>query len=216
MEPTEENVRAWKEAHAPREPPPAPGLPALVRERLPDLSGRHVLHLRCGPGDGTAELAALGAFATGVDRSPDELETARGRAPTAAFVHGELDALPLELLRSRFHLVYAARGTLARVTDVAAFAHGVHSALRPGGFLLHHDDHPAGERLDALLRWRGDYFDGRRARLDELVTAVAQAGLTVRRLEELPPLAPDRRHDARAPAELVLVALRPVAPPRLA
>ena len=208
MEPTEENVRAWREAHAPRRTI-EPGLPAVVRDRLPELAGRHVLHLRCGSGEETAELAALGALVTAVDPSAQDLQTARAKAPTAAFVHAELDGLPLELLHSRFHLVYAARGTLARVRDADAYAHGVLSALRPGGYLLHHDDHPVIGRVDHILRWRGDYFDGRAVQLGRLVTAVAQAGLTIRRLEELPPTDSLRRHDRRAPGELVLVALRP-------
>lgn len=210
MEPTDENVRAWEEAHSPREPPDR-GLPALVRLRLPELRGRHVLHLRCGTGEAAADLAELGAFVTAVDPSPEDLAAARANAPTAAFVHAELDGLPLELLHSRFQLVYAARGTLRLVRDIEAFAHGVLGALRPGGFLLLHDDHPIVHRLDPLLHWRGDYFDGRAARLDELVTAVAQSGLVVRRLEELPATDPTRRRDPRAPGEIVLVALRPAA-----
>jgi len=209
MEPTEENVRAWREAHAPRHTP-EPGLPAVVRERLPELAGRHVLHLRFGGGAETAAITALGALVTAVDPSPQELDAARAKAPTAAFVQAELDGLPLELLRSRFHMAYAARGTLARIRDVQAFAHGVLGALRPGGYLLHHDDHPVIGRVDHVLHWRGDYFDGRALQLGQLVTALAQAGLTIRRLEELPPTEALRRHDRRAPGELVLVALRPV------
>ena len=80
------------------------------------------------------------------------------------------------------------------------------SALRPGGYLLHHDEHPVYGRLDHVLRWRGDYFDGTAVRLGQLVTALAQAGLVLRRLEELPP---SGVRDARAPGEIVLVALRP-------
>jgi SAM-dependent methyltransferase len=208
MEPTEENVRAWREAHAPRRRD-EPGLPAVVRERLPDIARRHVLHLRCGAGHETAELTEAGAFVTAVDPSAADLEAARARAPNAAFVHAELDGLPLELLRGRFQLVYGARGTLARVRDVEAYAHGVLGALRPGGYLLHHDDHPIMERLDHILRWRGDYFDGRAVELGALVTALAQAGLEIRRLEELPPTDTLRRHDLRAPGEIVVVALRP-------
>jgi predicted TPR repeat methyltransferase len=209
MEPTEENVRAWREAHEPRHRP-EPGLPSVVRDRLPELAGRHVLQLRCASGEETAELTALGALVTAVDASAQDLETARAKAPTAAFVHAELDGLPLELLHSRFHLVYAARGTLARVQDAEAFAHGVLGALRPGGYLLHHDDHPVIGRVDHILRWRGDYFDGRAVQLGQLVTALAQAGLTIRRLEELPPTEAVRRHDRRAPGEFVLVAARSV------
>lgn len=210
MEPTDENVRAWEGAHPHREPSER-GLPELVRARLPELKGRHVLHLRCGTGEAAADLAELGALVTAVDPSPQDLAAARANAPTAAFVHAELDRLPLELLRSRFHLVYAARGTLAEVGDVEAFVHGVLGALRPGGFLLLHDEHPIVHRLDPLLHWRSDYFDGQMPRLDELVTAIARSGLAVRRLEELPATDPVRRRDPRAPGEIVLVAARPAA-----
>lgn len=208
MEPTEENVRAWQEAHAPQQRA-APGLPAVVRERLPAVERRHVLHLGCGTGDETADLAELGAFVTAVDPSAQDLEQARAKTPNAAFVHAALDGLPLELLRGRFQLAYAARGALVEVQDVEAFAQGIAAALRPRGYLLHHDDHPVVHRLDHVLNWRGDYFDGRAVQLGELVTALAQAGLTVRRLEELPPSDERRRRDRRAPGEIVLVALRP-------
>lgn len=210
MEPTEENIRAFDRAH--RGPAEGPrGLPEAVRVRLPELRNRHVLHLRCRTGEATRELAELGGFVQGVDPSAPDLAAARANAPTAAFVHAALDELPLELLRGRFHLVYAGRGTLAAVRDLDGFAHGIAGALRPGGFLLLHEDHPVAHRLDGLLRWRGDYFDGQLPRLDALVTAVAQAGLVVRRLEELAPAeaAPARARAPRFPVELVLVAARP-------
>jgi len=41
-------------------------LPDAVRERLPDLNGKHVLHVPCGTGEVSAELIALGALVTGV------------------------------------------------------------------------------------------------------------------------------------------------------
>ena len=208
MEPTDENVRAWEAAHPPAERPDL-GLPEIVRERLPELKGRHVLHLSCATGDATAQLVALGAFVTAVDPSAQDLVAARANAPTAAFVHAELDHLPLELLRGRFHLVYAARGALLEIEDPDAYAHGVLGALRPGGYLLQHDEHPMIQRMDGLLHWRGDYFDGQRIRLDQLITALAQAGLLIRRVEEFPSIDPHRRHDSRAPGELVLIALRP-------
>ena len=72
------------------------------------------------------------------------------------------------------------------------------AALRAGGVLLLHDEHPAGACLDAFGRWRGDYFAA--PGLGELVTAVTRAGLTRRGLEEWP------GKDARVPGHLVLAA----------
>ena len=200
MEPTDLNRRVWDEVHRPRERR-LPGLPQVVEERLPDLSGKHVLHLGCGTGEATAELAGLGALVTGVDASAEAVAAARERAPAVAFVQGDPDRLPVELRRSRFDLVYTAIGG-----DVDAWTAGIAAALRPRGELLLHDVHPVLGCLDEMLHWREDYFAAGSRRLGEVVTALAAAGLALESLEELPvesPLLPQAR---RVPGELVLVA----------
>jgi SAM-dependent methyltransferase len=180
MEPTEQNRRAWDAVHRPLERP-SPGLPAVAEEHLPELAGKHVLHLGCGTGEVSAELAGLGALVTGVDASSEAVAAARERAPAVAFVVGDPDRLPVELHRGRFDLVYSAVGT-----ELEAWAAGVVSALRPGGELVVYDEHPVLECLDESLRWREDYFDEGRRRLGEVVTTLADAGLVVRSLVELP------------------------------
>jgi SAM-dependent methyltransferase len=203
MEPTDLNRRVWDEAHRPVEQRLA-GLPRPVEERLPDLAGKHVLHLACGTGEATAELAGLGALVTGVDASAEAVAAARGRAPAVAFVQGDPNQLPVELRRARFDLVYTPIGD-----DLAAWAAGVAAALRRGGELLLHDAHPVLDCLDDMLHWREDYFAAGRRRVGEVVTAVASVGLVVERLEELRaerPLLPQAR---RAPGELLLVARKP-------
>ena len=89
MEPTDSNLRAWEEAHKRIRRSSARGsrtLPKPVRERLPDIGGRHVLHLACGAGRETAALMALGALVTGVDSSEETVVAARKRLPDAALV----------------------------------------------------------------------------------------------------------------------------------
>ena len=206
MEPTEHNRRAWNEAHRQRAEAAAGrlGIPPLVRERLPGLVAKHVLHLQCGTGESSAELAELGAFVTAVDISADALAVARERAPEIAWVQADVHNLPLELRRGRFHLVYASRG-LDRIHDLDAWAGGISAALRAGGFLILHDEHPAHACLDDALRWGDDYFDSRdgRWRLGQVVTALAQTGLAIRRLEEFPSFGA-----RRVPGEFILVARR--------
>jgi SAM-dependent methyltransferase len=199
MEPTEENVRAFDARHRAAEG--AHGLPAPLRERLPDLRGRHVLHLGCRTGEGTLELAARGGLVTAVEPDVRLLEVARTREPSAAaaWLESPLDGLPLELQRSRFHLVVA-DGNLARVADLAAWAHGVEAALRPGGYLLLHDEHPVLRCVDPLLHWRGDYAEG--LTVGRVLSVVARAGLVVRRVEELPAARPRER----LPGVLVVIA----------
>ena len=104
MEPTEQNLRAWEEAHRRRSAAPAerPGLPA--------------------------ELAALGAVATGVDDYAQALEAARSRWPSILWVEAPPEVLPAELRRGRFDLVYAGGGVVAELRDPDAFAAGVVAA----------------------------------------------------------------------------------------
>jgi SAM-dependent methyltransferase len=203
MEPTEENIRVWDEVHR-RLGEDAPNLPDLVRERLPRLDGRHVLHLGCGTGEATDELAALGALVTGVDPSEEALKIARDRSPSIAWVQSHPESLPLELMRGRFQLVYAT-GLVRHRRSVEAWARGAEAALRRGGYLLLHDAHPVALCVDPLLHWREDYFEAGRARVGELLTALGQAGFQLRRLEEFPLPRPSER----IPGELLLVARKP-------
>ncbi len=210
MEPTDENRALWDRLHAARQAaPPGPGLPGPVRHSLGDLTKKRVLHISCGTGEASAQLAELGAVVTGVDPSEETLEVARERAPSILWVTGEPDALPRELKRERFELVYCAPGTLAASGDLDALVRGVRNALRQGADLLLYDEHPVAWAVDGLMHWRDSYF-GDRWRLGQVVSAVARAGLLIRALEEYParPGNP-RRHDARVPGEFLLYARRP-------
>lgn len=208
MEPTDTNLRAWEEAHRSlRRGGGRRGLPKPVRERLPDLDGRHVLHLSCGAGRETAALIGLGALVTGVDGSEETVRAARKRLPDAALVTADVQELPVELRRGRFDLVYSSWGTLAALSDFDAWAHGVAAALRSGGVLLAYDEHPVAACLDQMLHWHESYFDA--WPVSVLVEALLAAGLTLERLEELPD--PNRwgRREVRVPGDLVVVARKP-------
>jgi SAM-dependent methyltransferase len=216
MEPTERNLRAWERAHRRAEPEERSSLPARVLERLPRVEGRHLLHLGCGEGDQTLELAGLGALVTGLDPSIDALQRAQSRSTAIAWVHAALDDLPHELRRGRFDLVYMGPGGLGRVTDIGSWAVGVASAIRPGGGLVLFDVHPARRCLDAILHWREDYFagatgDGARLwQLSEIVMALLASDLRLRALEELPGAGAFTRFEQRVPAELLVLAERPL------
>jgi SAM-dependent methyltransferase len=201
MEPTDLNRRVWDEAHRPRGGATGARLPEAVERRLPELAGKHLLHLGCGTGEATAELAGLGALVTGVDGSAETVAAARERAPAVAFVQGDPNQLPVELRRGRFDVVYSGIGG-----DLEPWAAGIAAALRSGGELIVHDEHPVLACLDDMLHWREDYFAPGSRRLGELVTALVSARLVIQSIEELPahdPLLPQAR---RAPGELLLVA----------
>jgi SAM-dependent methyltransferase len=204
MEPSDHNRRAFDEAHRTSENVLAtPGIPEPIRERLHGAGGSRVLHLFCGTGRESIELTELGALVTGVDDDEEAIEAARRRHPEVPWVHADVHVLPPELLLGRWDLVYLGAGSLYRLRALDAWAAGVAAALRPGGVLLLHDEHPAAACLDAFGRWRGDYFAS--AGIGELVDAVTGAGLVLRGLEEWP------GKDVRVPSHLVLAAERPEA-----
>jgi ubiquinone/menaquinone biosynthesis C-methylase UbiE len=211
MEPTEHNRRAWDEIHRQRAEALAGerGLPTPVRHALADLSGKRVLHLQCGTGESTAELAELGAVVTGVDSSGQALEAARERWPSILWVQADAQELPGELRRSRFDLVYSGLGSLAQISDLDAWTGGIVRALRGGGDLLLFEEHPVALCVDGLMHWREGYFDEGSRRLGQIVTAVARAGLALRALEEYPARSEGwRRHDPRVPGTFLLYAQR--------
>jgi SAM-dependent methyltransferase len=211
MEPTDQNRRAWDDIHRQRLKALAgdAGLPAPVRHALADLTGKRVLHLRCATGEATAELAALGAVVTGVDSSGQALEAARERWPSILWVQADSQALPAELRRGRFDLVYAGPGSMLETRDLDTWMRGVATAVRTGGDLLLFDEHPVALCVDGLMHWRENYFDEGVHRLGHIVSSAARAGLPSRALEEYPSR-PDgwRHHDARVPGTFLLYAQR--------
>jgi SAM-dependent methyltransferase len=207
--PTDENREAWEQRYRHRDAP-SHALPDAVRERLPKIDGKHVLHLPCGSGDVAAQLMELGALVTGVDPSAAKLDAARERAPDAVFFQAELEELPLQLRRSRFTLVYAGEGTLASVRDLGAFAAAVAAALRKNGRLILYDWHPVVLCVDPIdLRWRESYFTEGLWRVGQIVVAFA-ASLDLIGVEELPPPTDAAaRLDPRLPTNLLLSASKP-------
>ena len=185
------------------------GIPAKIRELLPDVSGKHVLHLQCATGESTAELVELGALVTAVDLSTDALEVARERAPDVAYVHADVHELPLELHRHRFDLVFTGGGVLRSLRDLEQWASGIATALKPGGVLLLYDAYPVTACVDPLGHWRDHYFERTEEhpwRLEEIVDAVVGAGLGVTRLAEFQTLYTWIQRDRRVPWEFALLA----------
>jgi len=132
MEPTEHNRRAWDEIHRQRAQALAGerGLPSPVRHALADLTDKRVLHLHCGSGEATAQLAELGGVVTGVDSLGQALEAARERWPAILWVQADPADLPRELRRGRFDLVYSGLGSMALVMDMEKWLANIVATLR--------------------------------------------------------------------------------------
>ncbi len=200
MEPTERNRRAFDAMHRDRRLS-RPGLPPIVKATLGDLTEKRVLHLQCGSGEASAELAEQGAVVTAVDPSEQMLDEARERWPKILWIQAEAEALPGELRRGRFDLVYSPEGVLGNLTDLDAWADALVGALHPRGELLVYDDHPVALCVDALQRWHYDYFEEGFWRLGRIVTTLARAGFRVEALEEYP-------GERRVPGTFLLYARR--------
>jgi SAM-dependent methyltransferase len=208
MEPTEQNRRAWDEAHRAQRGRRQGGLPPPVRGSFGTLQGKRVLNVACGTGEAAAELADLGATVTAVDPSAAALAAARRRWPSILWIEVPPSGLPRELRRGRFDLAYAGERALDIADDLAGWSEAIASALAPGADLLIYDEHPVARCVDGLMHWRESYFASG-VRLGQVVTSLAQAGLSIRALEEYPqPHGNTRRQDARLPGTFLLHARR--------
>jgi SAM-dependent methyltransferase len=207
MEPTDANRRMFDEVHR-RHGESRSALPSIVKQTLRDLEGKSVLNLHCGSGDGSAELAELGAVVTAIDIDEALLDAARERWPSILWIPADPQALPANLRRGRFDLAYSPEGVLGRLVDVDSWANGIASSLRRRGELLVFDDHPVALCVDGLLRWHADYFDDGIVRLGRLVSALVRAGFRIEALEEYPLDAVGRRQDRRIPGSFLLYATR--------
>jgi SAM-dependent methyltransferase len=205
MEPTDANRRMFDEVHR-RRVSERSTLPPIVKQTLRDLAGKSVLHLRCGSGEGSAELAELGATVTAVDDDEALLDAARERWPSILWIPADPQSLPANLRRARFDLVYSPEGVLGGLVDVDTWAAGLAASLRTHGELLVFDDHPVSLCVDGLLRWHADYFDDGIVRIGRLVTALVHAGFRAEALEEYPVDASGRRQDRRIPGSFLLYA----------
>jgi len=200
MEPTDANMRAFDALHRRLQRQPS-GLPSIVRATLGDLAKKRVLHLHSGAGGSSAELAEVGAVVTALEASEDTLEYAREEWPSILWIHGDAQALPAELRRGRFDLVYSPEGTLWHVGDLDGWAAGVAAALDSRGELLIYETHPVALCVDGFQRWHYDYFADGFWRLGKIVTTLVRAGFRIEALEEYP-------GDRRVPGTFLLYAVR--------
>ncbi len=156
----------------------------------------------------------------------------------AADVYNLPAALPPENLGDGFDAVFTGGGAIVWLPDIARWAQVVAALLRPGGRLFLNDEHPLAGCLwveNGQLQITGDYFSRGRAEknigwthfkggedareekyefnwpLGDIVTALAQAGLIIERLEEYPGgpewrFGPLQNEVRRLPGEYLLVA----------
>ncbi len=129
------------------------------------------------------------------------------------FVASDIYTLPAELQNNSFDYVYTGRGVLVWLPDLTAWGRVIAATLKSGGQFVLFDEHPLATCLssnDGKLVIESDYFGRNRPELSsgwrhfqggeqaveekveflwplgDIVTALAQAGLYIERLEEYP------------------------------
>lgn len=203
-----QQLRAYEEMRA--EAATGATLVATERELLRDILATRpvVVHPQSGNGQDDIALVRAGARTViGVDYSEIGVRAAQGRADdlgvTCRYVIATVPGVPLR--DGCADLVYTGKGALIWMPDIDAWAGEMARLLRPGGHLFIHEGHPATElwtwdldepriRPDRSYFGRSfvcddDSFPANGAvmwqwTLGQTVTAVINAGLAVRHLEE--------------------------------
>lgn len=120
---------------------------------LGDVRGKKILHLQCHFGQDSLSLARMGAHVTGVDFSPQAIETAismskKLSAEAQFFCHNIYDLHPSsteykeEIAPQSFDIVFASYGTICWLPTLKEWGELIAHYLKPGGFFLLVDTHP--------------------------------------------------------------------------
>lgn len=113
---------------------------------LGDVRGKSILHLQCHFGQDSISLSRMGAQVTGIDLSNKAIDQARRIAhetqQDTRFICCDLYDLPQHLEES-FDIVFTSYGTIGWLPDMERWADIVSRFLKPGGFFVMAEFHPA-------------------------------------------------------------------------
>lgn len=115
----------------------------MMRELLPDLTGKKVLMLGCGTGEESILLREFGATdIVGIDLSEESIRLAKESYPECEFVAGDMHSLPFE--DSSFDFVYSSLAVHYSENPESVYKE-IYRVLKANGELLVSLGHP--------LRW---------------------------------------------------------------
>lgn len=119
----------------------------VIQEVVGDVAGKRLLHLQCHIGIDALRMVLAGATeVVGVDFSPKAVAAARSIADRmglpAEFVHADVTALPEQVPRNAFDVVFTSYGTIMWIPDLEPWAESIASRLAPGGVFHIVDAHP--------------------------------------------------------------------------
>jgi SAM-dependent methyltransferase len=124
---------SWSPSDYARNAAFVPALGAAALALLDPKPGEIILDLGCGDGALTAQIAAAGAKAIGLDASEAMVEAARARGVDAFVADGQTLALDEQAARfGQFDAAFS-NAALHWMLDPDAVAGGVYTMLKPGG-----------------------------------------------------------------------------------
>ena len=133
-----------------------PWFPSQILEEVGDVEDLSLLHLQCHFGLDTLAWSFLGAKVTGVDFSPQSIETARDLAKhtnlPVQFICSDIYALP-DVLQGEYDIVFTSIGVLCWLNDLDAWAKIITHFLKPGGFFYIMEGHPLLYTFDEDGKW---------------------------------------------------------------
>jgi len=130
----------------------------FTADLLGTLAPGTALDAACGTGRQSFVLAELGHRVVGIDGSPEMLERARSRVPSAEFRVGSLTDLPVE--SGSFDLAVCSLA-LTHLEDPAPAIEELARAVKPGGRVVISDVHPIWISLGAQAAYRVAALDER-------------------------------------------------------
>lgn len=172
-----------------------PGIHAMLNSCFPDWKGKRVLLPSSGDNHAAFAFARMGAEVTSTDISERQLEYAREIADRLELPirFACEDTMELSGMGDEaYDLVYTSNGTHTWIMDVKRMYQNISRVLKPGGFSVMYDIHPF-NRLFTGEPWKspqiqkpyGEIMPHCHWRVQDLVNAMAEAGLSIRKMEEL-------------------------------
>lgn len=143
----------------------------LVRELLEPLPRGRALDLACGTGRQSVTLSELGYDVDGVDLNETMLAIARERVASARFRQGQLDALPYA--DAAFDVAVCSLA-LTHVADLLPALTELARVVKPGGYAVLSDMHPATVRMGVTAGFRVPELGDAIAQVENLLHEVGE------------------------------------------
>ena len=173
----------------------------VIAHFLPNLRGKQVLVPSSGDNQAAMALAVLGAEVTSCDISSRQIAHAKAFSEQLGLnLRFQVeDSMKLDgIVSNAYDFVYMSEGALVWLNDLPGMCENIHRVLKPGGAFINYEIHPIGRpihgafgKIEVVKPYDQtgpiEEDDGTKYhwRLQDILNAIGNSGLTLRRLEEM-------------------------------